>query len=148
VEWDFLEAVMKRMGFANRWIQLVMTCVRTVSYSILINGQTHGTIIPTRGIRQGDPLLPYFFIMCAEGLSSLLQKAEREGRIMGLPIVRGGLKLNYLFFADDSLLFCKTNVFETLSGLISKRSWTYMNRRRDRNSTEGMRTTVSLKREK
>jgi hypothetical protein len=50
--------------------------------------------------------------MCAEGLSSLLQKAEREGRIKGLPIVRGGLKLNHMFFADNSLLFCKANVFE------------------------------------
>jgi hypothetical protein len=40
VEWDFLEAVMKKLGFNNRWIQLTMTCVRTVSYSILINEAT------------------------------------------------------------------------------------------------------------
>jgi hypothetical protein len=52
VEWNFVEEVMARMmGFAPEWINLVMKCVRTVSYSILINGQPHGRIIPTRGIQ-------------------------------------------------------------------------------------------------
>lgn len=89
-----------------------MTCIRTMSYSILINGQPFGTITPTRGIRQRDPLSPQFFILCAKGLSSLLQKAERDGRITGLPIVKGGMRLNRLFFANDSLLFCKANIME------------------------------------
>ena len=90
--------------------------MRKVFYSILINRQPYGTITPTRGIRQGDPLSPYFFIVCAEGLSSLLQMAEREGRITGLPIVRGGVKLNHMFFANDSIFFfCKANVFESMN---------------------------------
>jgi hypothetical protein len=72
VEWDFLEAILLKMGFARRWVDLLMVCVRTVTYSILINGQPHGRIVPSRGIRQGDPLSPYFFILCAEGLSTLL----------------------------------------------------------------------------
>jgi hypothetical protein len=112
VEWDFLEAVMRKLGFAERWITLAMTCVRTVSYSVLINGHPHGNISPTRGIRQGDPLSPYFFLLCGEGLSTLLNRAENEGRIMGLPITRGGTRFNHLFFADDSLLFCRANIFE------------------------------------
>jgi hypothetical protein len=114
VEWGYLEAVMQELGFDARWVHLLMTCVRTVSYSVLINGQPYGAIIPTRGIRQGDPLSPYFFIMCAEGLSSLLHKAELDRQITELPIVRGGLRLNHLFFADDSLLFCKANIPEWL----------------------------------
>ncbi|GLT70006.1 hypothetical protein SLA2020_421110 [Shorea laevis] len=105
VEWAYLEAVMRKLGFAERWVQLLMSCVRTVSYSVLINGSPQGRIIPTRGLRQGDPLSPYLFLLCAEGLSSLLHAAEREGRISGLPFARGGPFLSHLFFADDSLLF-------------------------------------------
>jgi hypothetical protein len=60
VEWDFLEAIMRKIGFLDQWIQLVMKYVRTVTYSVLINGQPHRYIHHSRGIRQGDPLSPYF----------------------------------------------------------------------------------------
>jgi hypothetical protein len=112
VEWDFLEAVMLKIGFASRWVEILMVCIRTVSYSILINGQPHGQIVPTRGIRQGDPLSPYLFILCAEGLSTMLRRAELAGRITGLPIKRGGTRISHLFFADDSLLFCRSSILE------------------------------------
>jgi hypothetical protein len=112
VEWNFLEAIMVKIGFASRWVQMIMTCVRTVSFSVLVNGIPYGKITPTRGIRQGDPLSPYLFILCAEGLSNLLYKAKLHKRITGLPVTRGGTRLNHLFFADDSLLFCRATIFE------------------------------------
>ncbi|XP_059458269.1 uncharacterized protein LOC132187853 [Corylus avellana] len=112
VEWAFLEAIMVGLGFAEEWVGKVMTCVRTVTYSILINGQPYGKIVPSRGIRQGDPLSPYLFILCAEGLSTLLNKAEQEGQISGFPIARRGTKINHLLFADDSLLFCRASILE------------------------------------
>lgn len=68
VEWKFLEAIMRRLGFVEQWIQLKMKCVCTVTYAVLINGQPHGQIHPTRGIRQGDPFSLYLFIICAEGV--------------------------------------------------------------------------------
>lgn len=99
VEWAFLEAVMRKMGFAERWIQLLMQCVKIVSYSILINGQPHGSITPSRGIRQGDPLSPYLFIICTEAMSSLLQKEAMEGSITNVPITRGGTSIHHIFFS-------------------------------------------------
>lgn len=101
------------MGFAECWIHLIMTCVRIVSYSVLINGSPQWRIIPTEGLQQGDPLSPYLFLLCAAGLSSLITAAKREGRIAGLPIVRGGPCLSHLFFANYSLLFCRATFSES-----------------------------------
>jgi hypothetical protein len=67
VEWNFLETVMSRIGFADRWVQLLMTCVRTVKYSVLINSRSYGKILPSRGLRQGDPLYPYFLYYVLKG---------------------------------------------------------------------------------
>jgi hypothetical protein len=112
VEWKFLEKVMQQMGFHHKWVTIMMECISTVSYSILINGEPHGYIKPSQGLRQGHPLSPYLFLLCTEGLHSLLQKAKNAGDIHGVSISRSGPKLTHLFFADDSLLFCKATTNE------------------------------------
>ncbi|XP_059436330.1 uncharacterized protein LOC132169290 [Corylus avellana] len=112
VEWRFLETVMGKLGFDKKWISLIMECVSTVSYAVVVNGNPVGHIIPSRGIRQGDPLSPYLFLLCAEALSSMLNKPESKGVITGVPTSKNGPRINHLFFADDSLLFCKANLVE------------------------------------
>ena len=112
VEWVWLEKVMEKLGFANRFRDLIMRCVSTVTYSIKINGTLRGHITPSRGIRQEDPLSPYLFLLCAEGLSALIQSSVNRGQIEGIKICRGGPRLSHLFFANDSLIFCKATLKE------------------------------------
>ena len=107
VEWGYLENVMRKMGFNERWIGLIMVCVKTITYSIMFNGEPQGLIHPTRGIRQGDPLSPFLFLLCIEGLNGLIQHAASVGEIKGFSLCRLGPALAYLLFADDSLLFCR-----------------------------------------
>ena len=112
VEWGFMEGLLRKMGFHEKWVALMMECITTVSYSILINGEPTGTIHPSRGIRQGNPLSPYLFILCIEGLHGLLNQAVIAGDIRGISICRNGPRLTHLFFADDSLLFCRASIQE------------------------------------
>ena len=95
------------MGFHERWINLTIVCVKTVMYSTLVNGEPRGLIHPSKGIRQGDPLSPFLFLLCTEGLNGLIKQVEVNGDIHGFSLCRRGPKLTYLLFADDSLLFCR-----------------------------------------
>ena len=112
VEWPFLKGIMTRLGFLEVWINWVMGCVTTPSFSVLINGKPFGNIMPSRGIRQGDPLSPYLFLLCVEGFNSLLFRAEMEGRIKGVSICRRAPSVTNLMFADDSILFCQATLGE------------------------------------
>lgn len=88
VDWGYLFAIMKRMGFNCQWIDWMKMCVTTVNYSVLMNADRVGLVIPSRGLRQGDPLSSYLFILCAEGLTSLLKQAEGRGLIHGIQVCR------------------------------------------------------------
>ncbi|KAF5451861.1 hypothetical protein F2P56_026923 [Juglans regia] len=105
VEWGFLRVVMVKMGFGEKWAALIMQCAQSVSYAILVNGKPGNTFVPTPGLRQGDPLSPYLFLLCAEGLSTLINHAESKGELRGVSVARRGIRVTHLLFADDCLVF-------------------------------------------
>ncbi|KAL5562410.1 hypothetical protein UlMin_032157 [Ulmus minor] len=109
VEWKFIEAVMIKLGFAEPWILKIMNCISSVSFSFMLNGEVKGNISPGRGLRQGDPLSPFLFLLCSEGLSCLLKKMENDNKLHGLNFGRGALTLSHLLFADDSFIFMDAN---------------------------------------
>ncbi|CAJ2644561.1 unnamed protein product [Trifolium pratense] len=112
VDWGFLRGMLVKMGFGEKWIQWMMMCVSSVNYSVLMNFDKVGPITPGRGLRQGDPLSPYLFILVAEGLTALIHQAVRQGDIHGVRICRGAPEVSHLLFADDCFLFCRANVAE------------------------------------
>ena len=111
VEWGFLFEALKQIGFHSKWISWIKECVTTVSYSVIVNDEVCGFFKPTRGIRQGDPLSPYLFLICMEVLTRALRKAQMTKKAsIGFKITPKADKIPCLLFADDSLLFCRTNL--------------------------------------
>lgn len=108
IEWAFLARVLDQLGFDPVWVNWVMECVSTVSYSYLINGAPYGQVPPNRGLRQGDPLSPYLFILCAEVLTGLCLKEQQNGKFKGLQVSRRSPYINHLLFADDTVFFSGT----------------------------------------
>ena len=78
VEWKYLEGVMRTIGLLDKWIYLILICVEFVTYFVIINGKQCGNIKPIRGLKQGDSLSRYLFLLCDEGFSGLLNKAKRK----------------------------------------------------------------------
>lgn len=110
VKWHFLEMVMAKMGLSERMTKLIINCVRSVSFSILVNGEN--PFVPSWGLRQGEPLFPYLFLLCTEGLIKLFTKAERKKEITGIKVCRKAPIVTHLLFPDDSVIFCKRDVQE------------------------------------
>ena len=83
---------------------MIIVCVRTVRYRVRFNSEESEQFTPTRGLRQGDPLSPYLFLLCTEGLTSLLSHAEWSGELKGVQVCRDAPTISNLLFADDSLI--------------------------------------------
>ena len=102
---------MLKLGFSLCWVDLIMRYITTTSFSVLINGAAKGWIKPQRGLRQGCPLSPYLFILCAEVFSRLLIQVENQNLIHGLRF-GNNISVSHLLFADDSLIFTKATVVD------------------------------------
>ncbi|GLT85699.1 hypothetical protein SLE2022_038800 [Rubroshorea leprosula] len=112
VDWHCLESILKAHGFCEKWTQMVMQCVSTVSYTVGINGNQTPFFAPQRGLQQGDPLSPYLYLFIADILSHLLLTATAKKKISGYKIRRRSPTISHLLFADDSLVFCQATAQE------------------------------------
>lgn len=101
IEWNFLHDVLRANGFCEQFCQLIMSCVTSVSYSVLLNGDPLKNFTLDRGLRQRDPLSPYLFILCSEVLS----KEEDRGFLHGIKVARQAPTISHLMFVDDTMLF-------------------------------------------
>lgn len=110
-EWNgfFLKKMFAKMGFDDKLVSLFMECITSVRYTINHSGKEFGLILPKRGIRQGDPLSSYIFLICMEGLTALINDYERKRFLTGVKIARGAPVLTHMFFADDSYIYSKAN---------------------------------------
>jgi len=112
IEWPFVHQVLTSMGYPTKMVELIMRCISSVSYQILINGQPSKSFTFARRLRQGDPLSPYLFILCASVLSGLLRKAASLKEIHGIKVARSAPHLSNLLFTDDNLLFSRASTLE------------------------------------
>ncbi|CAL1377152.1 unnamed protein product [Linum trigynum] len=112
VEWPCLLAVLDKMGFNSVWQGWIHECVRSSSFSVLMNGTPSGYFTASRGLRQGDPLSPLLFVLCTEGFAALLRKAIIEKKLEGVKVAPRAPRVSHLFFADDSYLFLRGSLQE------------------------------------
>jgi hypothetical protein len=105
MEWLFLLAIMKKLGFNDTWLGWIEACISSSSFSILINGSLFGMISPARGLRQGDPLSPFLLILGSEVFSRLMIHEASLGHINGIKIARNNPAIHHLLFVDDLLIF-------------------------------------------
>lgn len=105
VNWSILEKRMRVMGFCDLWIEWMMLCVKTVTYNFCFNGSIIEPVVPNKGLRQGDPLSPYLFVLCVEGLSNALDTTTARGDIHGCQISPLAPTISHLLFADNSFFF-------------------------------------------
>lgn len=102
------------MGFHTKFVKWMMLFVATVQYSVCFNGQLVGPINPKRGLRQGDPISPYLFLICVEGLSKLITVAANNNEIKGWKVCSNAPALTHLLFTDDSFLFFRASTEEAI----------------------------------
>ena len=133
VEWNYLRAIMLKLGFHQLWVDMIMRLVSSVSFAVLFNGECLETFNPSRGIRQGDPISPYLFVLAAEGHSCLLKSRIQSSALKGIMVHRRhrwlvtySLRMTACCFSKRtwriqwrSEMFCKL----TVEHLVNRSTW-------------------------
>ncbi|GKB13346.1 putative RNA-directed DNA polymerase, eukaryota, reverse transcriptase zinc-binding domain protein [Tanacetum coccineum] len=129
LRWDFLDLVMEKIDFGLKWRSWIHGCLCNARSSVLVNGSPRAEFELFRGLRQGDPLSPFLFILAMEGLHALTCKAEELGLFTGATFGRYNMSISHLMYADDVIflgewsstnannLICMLRCFFLISGL-------------------------------
>ncbi|GKV50623.1 hypothetical protein SLEP1_g57323 [Rubroshorea leprosula] len=129
VDWSFLDWMLERCGFGTKWRGWITECLSTARISVLVNGSPTREFEVGKGLRQGDPLSPFLFLLISEGLQGLVQRAVTEGMLHGIEIGKQGMTMSLLQFADDTIIMGRADAenirmvkdvlkwFELMSGL-------------------------------
>jgi len=106
LNWKFLYYMLDILGFSSVWVNWIKACLESASVSVLVKGSPTEEFKPKRGLRQGDPLTPFLFLIVAEGLTGLMRKAKSSGIFKGVEVGSQKVQVDLLQFADDTLFFC------------------------------------------
>lgn len=104
VDWRFLCKTLEVFGFSHQWINLIYKCISTTKISVLVNGSPEGFFEISRGIRQGDPLSPFLYIIMAEAFGRSLTRAYNEHDIKGITVTKNIPNITHQQNADDTIL--------------------------------------------
>jgi hypothetical protein len=118
MEWSFLLHIFRLLGFNDLWIHMIHQCLSSVKFSVMLDGSPYGNFSSSRGLRQGDPLSPFLFILGAEALSRLILSEENNGKLHGIQISRNSPSVSHLAYADDFFFFSKAKVSEAETFLL------------------------------
>ncbi|XP_071718074.1 uncharacterized protein [Rutidosis leptorrhynchoides] len=112
VNWDYLLFMLSSLGFGNKWCAWIKGCLFSAKTSVLVNGSPTREFPIKRGLRQGDPLSPFLFIMVMEGLHLALQRAMETNFIRGVKIGRERIHISHFIYADDVIILSEWNIQE------------------------------------
>ncbi|KAL4586081.1 hypothetical protein LXL04_010712 [Taraxacum kok-saghyz] len=101
INWGFLDSVLEQMEFSRKWRGWINGCLSSGRGSVIVNGSATNEFDFKRGVRQGDPLAPFLFILAMEGLSLTMREACEQHRFQGISTPNGGPMLSHLMYADD-----------------------------------------------
>ncbi|GKF62586.1 putative RNA-directed DNA polymerase, eukaryota, reverse transcriptase zinc-binding domain protein, partial [Tanacetum coccineum] len=110
LRWDYLDMVMGKIGFGHKWRFWIFDCLHNARSFVLVNGSPTSEFDICRGLRQGDPLSLFLFILAMEGLHMLTHKAEAMGIFKGAIFGNDNMRISHLIFADDVIFIGDCNI--------------------------------------
>ncbi|GKA02352.1 RNA-directed DNA polymerase, eukaryota [Tanacetum coccineum] len=128
IRWDFVDTISKKFGFGDKWCKWIHSCLQSSRGSILINGSPTPEFQFFKGLKQGDPLSPFLFILVMESLHLSFQRVVDAGLFSGIKL-DSSMSVSHLFYADNAIFMGQWNqsnidtivrvlkVFHSASGL-------------------------------